>query len=529
MKRETTNHRSGSLSFQPVVRYLILFYVLIILMEMLVGGGFAFQNMKKEADFVNSSTQRQIEYRVSQTVRLLNSLAADPYYSDPAISYHDKAVKLTQYSQMFEYMMICIVDKDMNVWDETNVPASLAKRAYMQRLFATGETQVTDCFAAGADGKTLNYTIATPIMKNGAVDGCIFAAIYFDELEKTTKANAYSSYQEIGLFGSASQAMNTPNPLEYGKSYLELEKDAVLFGTTAKQVEENMYNDTDGHYWSFEKGNFYYTNYLNVKGTQWMLFCRIGFFNILMQNLPQMIVMFLGTTLLCIAMVLLTKRFIRSQMGTVDMLVESVQELEKKIYQNEKPDNVDFKEIISLTSKGLTDSLTGVITRTVFLNQIPSKLKTIKENEIAALCFIDIDNLKILNDNYGHGIGDIALKNVGYVLREYEKKHDGLVGRHGGDEFILWMTGFVARDELEDTLEELVRRLHFDIVNGEETIHAQCSVGVAICGKADEPAEQLIAHADEALYFVKQNGKGRYQIYGAPTNQMDAATESKTI
>ena len=131
---------------------------------------------------------------------------------------------------------------------------------------------------------------------------------------------------------------------------------------------------------------------------------------------------------------------------------------------------------------------------------------------LSALCFVDMDNLKYINDTHGHSDGDVALKSIGYILREYEKRYDGVVGRYGGDEFILLMTNLDDEAELNSILDELVLRFHSEVGSAGHSIPVQCSVGVAIY-RPDMELEQLIADADEALYFVKQNGKGYYKIH----------------
>ncbi len=123
-----------------------------------------------------------------------------------------------------------------------------------------------------------------------------------------------------------------------------------------------------------------------------------------------------------------------------------------------------------------------------------------------------MDNLKYINDTLGHIGGDIALKSVGYILREYEKKYDGVAGRYGGDEFVLLLPDLDDMEELTGLLDELVLRLHAQIGSNGRDIPVQCSVGVAVC-RADSKLEEVIAAADEALYFVKQNGKGYYKIH----------------
>ncbi|MEG2368531.1 MAG: sensor domain-containing diguanylate cyclase [Raoultibacter sp.] len=509
-------HTHDALSFKPVLKYIVVFYFLVLVTVFVVGLLYAASTMKSESSFVAQSTKTQIDYRVNNTIALTTALAQNSYFTDPSIPYEEKAVALNKYSDAFDYFMICIVDKDFNVYNETGTDANLAGRDYMQKLLATGEVQVTDCFAAGADGVTLNYTVAAPLMRDGVFDGVIFAAIYFDEIAQKLTDNIYGDYQQLVLFNSKNQIMSASGASLYGMPYTDTVESSLLFGKTVKQVEADMYNQVGGSYWCIDAFNPCYVSYLPIENTPWMLTCTVDLWGTMAPFLPSVLGIVFLTSLACAILIMLAKRYIKSQMSTVTMLVSSVQDLEKKIYQNEKPDNMDFREIISLTSKGLTDGLTGVITRTVFLNQVPFKINALNEGEQAILCFIDVDDLKIINDTYGHNIGDIALKNVGYVLREYEKKYDGLVGRHGGDEFVMLLTGFSTLDSLDDLMVELVKRLHTEISLGDEKIAVQCSVGVALCSNKDEDVETVIKQADTMLYLVKQNGKGSFRIFGAP-------------
>lgn len=107
----------------------------------------------------------QIEYRIKQSIRLLESCAAQEQYRDPSLPYMDKVNSLNQINRHFGYMMIRYVDQNINVYSARGA-TSLASREYMQRLFTTGIVQVTDSFAAGADGVTLNYTVAVPLYWN---------------------------------------------------------------------------------------------------------------------------------------------------------------------------------------------------------------------------------------------------------------------------------------------------------------------------------------------------------------------------
>lgn len=298
----------------------------------------------------------------------------------------------------------------------------------------------------------------------------------------------------------------------YGDSIMEAFRKGVLFGTTADQLEERLLAAQPGAFWSIRDGSLYYTTYQRVENTGWDILCSVNFWTTFLEIVPALLLVAGLTILACIGLLWLVRRYIADQMQVVDTLVHSVEELERRVYQDERPEEVDFQEVLRLTSNGLSDSLTGVVTRSVFLNQAAALLKKADPQLLQALCFIDMDNLKYINDSCGHAGGDIALKSLGYILREYEKKYDGVVGRYGGDEFVLLLTSLDDEKELRSVLDELILRLQSHVQSGGQSIPVQCSIGVAVYQPGAE-LEQMVADADEALYYVKQNGKGYYHIH----------------
>lgn len=511
-KRNQRVQREDVLTYSPILKYMMIFFTAAMFI-VLVGGIFiSAQRMKKDARAAHKSVETQVTNRVNESLKLLESLAVQPEYYAPSLPPLKKVEKLDRITEKYGYMMICYVDADMNVYTIGEEPASLASRDYMQQLFSTGKPQVTDSFLAGADGVTLNYTVAYPLKKGNKITGCLFCAIYFDDVVDILKKAVETSDAQAVLIGSKGQIMSSTNNLQYGEPYMDYVREAYNIGVTADQLETELLAKTPGTYWSYRDGNLYYTMYNNIENTDWDILTTIDFWSIYRTIISGFLVIVALMAVLCSVIFFLVKRFISKQKEVVDMLVQSIQELEEKIYQDERPDNMDFREIIRLTSNGLSDGLTGVVTRSVFLKQAQAQLDKIPGDKITILCFVDLDNLKKLNDTYGHKTGDTALKSIGYILREYEKKYDGVVGRYGGDEFVMLLTDIDDEDELRSVLESLVLRLHSDIGTKGESLPIQCSVGVAVRQQGSS-LEQMIANADEALYFVKQNGKGYYKIY----------------
>lgn len=500
------------ISFSPITRYSILFCALVMLVVFLGGGVLSVNRMRSNAQVSLSASHAQVSQRVDGAIHLLESLASLPEFYDPTVPPIDKVKKLDQMSPYFGYMMICYVDSDILVYSDGSEPASLASRDYMQRLFSTGQRQVTDSFAAGADGATLNYTVAVPLFdEQGEITGCLFCAIYFDEVVDILGQSAGAGGSEVTLIGTRGQIMSSTAGYPYGDSITNILRDGSMIGTTVDRLEERLLAAQPGSFWCLRSGSLYYTTYQRVENTSWDILCSVSFWSCYAEILPALLLVIGLTALLCIGLLWLVRRYIASQMEVVNMLVHSVEELENQIYRNERPEAADFQEILRLTSNGLSDSLTGVVTRSVFLNQADTLLKKADPQLTQALCFVDMDNLKYINDSYGHPGGDIALKSIGYVLREYEKKYNGVVGRYGGDEFVLLLTSLDDEQELRDVLDELVLRLQTNIQSGGQSIPMQCSIGAVVC-RPGMSLEQVIADADEALYYVKQNGKGYYHI-----------------
>ena len=135
------------------------------------------------------------------------------------------------------------------------------------------------------------------------------------------------------------------------------------------------------------------------------------------------------------------------------------------------------------------------------------------------LVFIDMDNLKKINDLYGHKAGDRALKLLGGLLADY---HEAAVAcRLGGDEFLLFVPE-ISRDQISRQMRELFARFRQLTADDVEVNCASLSAGLCMCTKGDS-FEECYSKADKALYYVKQNGKNQFFFY-QQINRRDLAS-----
>ena len=183
--------------------------------------------------------------------------------------------------------------------------------------------------------------------------------------------------------------------------------------------------------------------------------------------------------------------------------------------------NAELQESISdleTTKKQLeinnrTDELTNINNKEWFMSLSLSQLKIAKRNEYPiSILFIDLDNFKNVNDSYGHIIGDAVLKEVACRIKSCIRDLD-ILGRFGGEEFILL-------SPYSDTTSASSLAQRIKIVISDTPIHVEkknifitTSIGITSSEYDAYDLDDLLRHADAALYHAKNSGKNRFQIY----------------
>lgn len=155
--------------------------------------------------------------------------------------------------------------------------------------------------------------------------------------------------------------------------------------------------------------------------------------------------------------------------------------------------------------KAYHDALTGLPNRALFLDRLEVALAHSRRNQdTLAVLFLDLDNMKSINDTFGHGTGDRVLKAVGERLVQSVRSGD-TVARVGGDEFLVLLSTS-EMDDAEATARKIVAKLSEPLLIDRDELYLTTSVGLAMYPTDGDTAETLIRHADGAMYRVKESG-----------------------
>ena len=167
-------------------------------------------------------------------------------------------------------------------------------------------------------------------------------------------------------------------------------------------------------------------------------------------------------------------------------------------------------------ARGLEDALTGLPNRLLFNDRLHNVLREAERSgESFAVLFVDLDRFKSINDALGHATGDQVLQAAGRRLRGSVRAYD-TVARYAGDEFTVILRQIVQRDDVHRVADKIVRLMEapLALADGSE-IAVTASIGLSVYPDDAASAEQLLQHADMAMYSAKGLGRNTWQAYVA--------------
>ncbi len=165
------------------------------------------------------------------------------------------------------------------------------------------------------------------------------------------------------------------------------------------------------------------------------------------------------------------------------------------------------------------DTLTGLPNRVLFADRFKQAISYSKRTDsLLAVCFLDLDNFKPINDHHGHEIGDLLLVEVSHRLSHNIRDLD-TASRLGGDEFTILIGGFSIVSECEELISRILDSLAEPYLIGDKTIRITASCGITIFPDDNSDIDLLVRHADQAMYQSKLTGKNAFTFFDQHTEK----------
>jgi diguanylate cyclase len=187
------------------------------------------------------------------------------------------------------------------------------------------------------------------------------------------------------------------------------------------------------------------------------------------------------------------------------------QQLRDSVHMLKERDKSLANANLELKRQATHDALTGIANRVLFVERLTH---AVYDRQPFAVCVFDLDRFKIINDSLGHGAGDALLKHVTERLLSIVRSTD-TVARAGGDEFLLLLRNVNSLQEIEGLIARWMAALSQPYQLTGLELHVSPSIGIARYPNDGTGADELLARADEAMYFAKRSGRKTFRFFDA--------------
>lgn len=468
------------------------------------------------------SLATEISHRIDVNYRLLESLKTLPQLNDTSIDVKDRAASLKPFAAAFDLWMIGVVDPDGMISSTLSYDSSRVTRDYIPRIMQTARREMSDIFAAGATGDP-NFSQFVPVMRDNKVVSIIFTSMLLTDIDNLLKYREQSANGFYLLLDSKQKIISHPSQDELFQDLNDLTKREFFIGKANRDLFlQDLRTGSSSSFFSWYEKTLIYTVNMRIPNTQWTLVHRAHVFTTFYATLVGFAVQSVIYIIVFLGLHFLGTSYVAKKLTPVDNILKQVIDLNKVIHNTDTVNSEDAASILYISQKGLRDELTELPTRMLFRQVLNQRIRELQPATLCAIFYIDMDNLKSINDSFGHDYGDMAMVMMSKCLRNVAEQHDGLCARYGGDEFVLFVENLPDQKTATIIAQELKEYLRGSIAKGTEELSFYSSIGVALYPLHASSIDVVIQLADIALYEVKQNGKGDFAIYSpSPSKDTD--------
>lgn len=441
-------------------------------------------------DGVKTNVEKQSEHLRTVINIHLNYLSglADHVSQQDSLDNEDNLELLQSFGKEQGLDLLAVIDQDGNASYSNGQKKSVADRPYFKKAIR-GERSMSRPLMSAVDGKT-KVILAVPIYKNNKVIGVLGASYNVGALNQMLFDDVYRGVGFSMIVSPEGDIISCDSGLAYRKIHMEdnVFKFYVEEGCVSKKnmgnTMKNFANQKSGNMiLSMPEGDWYFS-YVPLEINDWML-CYV-----VPVSKAQESFHFIQKreTILFLLMVCSAVTFF--------LILLKSSELKQK----------ELKDI------SMTDGLTNVYNKTGTEDMINQWLAGEGKESSAAFLMMDVDYFKNINDTYGHAMGDTVLCKVGHLLKTSFREKD-IIGRVGGDEFIVLVKGVSSEEFMIRRMKQIQRYFAELLVEGMEGYQFTCSMGLAFTPDDGKKFIDLYKCADVALYETKRKGRNGFTVY----------------
>lgn len=463
--------------------------------------------IKNTAEESTRFLAEDLSSQLNTTYSLLEGMSEQPLIKDTSIPVQERAASMKTYAEAFGFWMIGVVDPDGTISSTLRPKTGKVYRDYIPRIMASGKREISDPFPAGATGEMI-YSQFMPVKKDGKVVSISFVCTPLSDFSQRITQRDHTGNGYYLLLNRDSTVIAHPDLKMHLMPIKELMAEEVfLYGSDRETFFGDITSGRSGTFISFFHNTLYFTAFRSLPESGWTLIHRVKILPTVKYMLLAFFLQTLLYTLLFATLYHYGRTAISQELRPVDNILRQVEELNRSVNAADCITEEDVFKIISLSRKGLYDALTGLPTRNLFHQKVNDAIEKMP-GRLFGVFALDMDNLKGINDNLGHEVGDRTIQHFASSLKEFAERHFGLACRYGGDEFVLFIP-LDTPSEASVLAQELLETQRGSIAGHNVDYAYGTSIGISFYPLSGT-LEDALHMADTALYASKQNGKGTF-------------------